>query len=131
MFCRCCKISAKSDVRSDDRSTSKNDVKTHKQLSLPKLKSKIVYKLKDEEQWREGTVHSHAGKAKGKHQNRLNVADERGAIQWFDFSKDVAEWEPVCEEILLTSNLAKEYVHIAKHKELDTVAGTQTMLNIF
>ena len=49
----------------------------------------------------------------------MNVADEQAAIQWFDFSKDVAEWESVCEEILLTSNLTKESVQITKRKELE------------
>lgn len=101
---------------------SKNDVKTTntQRPSSPKLNSKIVYRLKDENQWREGTVHSHAGKAKGKYQNCLNITDEQGEIKWFDFSKDVAEWEPVCEEILLTSNLTKESVQNAKRKELDS-----------
>ena len=38
----------------------------------------------------------------------------------FDFSNNVEEWEPVCEEVLLTSNLKEESVQIAKLKELNS-----------
>ena len=38
----------------------------------------------------------------------------------FDFSKDVEEWEPVCEEVLLTSNLKEESVEVAKLKKLSS-----------
>ena len=72
---------------------------------MPKLKSRIAYRLIGEDQWRDGTVYSHAGKVKGKFGGCLNLEDQQGNIKLFDFSKDVKEWEPVCEEVLLTSNL--------------------------
>ena len=105
----------------EEMSSNKNDTKTTTiQPSLPKLKSKIIYQLKDEDQWKEGTVHSHAGKAKGKYQYCLNIEDKKGEVKWFDFFKDIAEWEPQCEEILLTNNLTNESVQMAKQKELES-----------
>ena len=99
---------------------SQGDIETAEKQPLPKIKSTILYRLKGEDQWREGTVHSHAGKAKGKYQNCLNMKNKEGEVQWFDFSTDIEEWEPVCEEVLLTNNLEKDSVQVAKQKELES-----------
>ena len=98
---------------------SQGNIENAKKQPLPKIKTRILYRLKGEDQWQEGTIHSHAGKAKGKHKNCLNMENKEGEIQWFDFSKDIEEWEPVCEDVLLTNNLEKDSVEVAKQKELE------------
>ena len=72
-------------------------LETTGQFSLPKLKSRILYQLKGEDQWKEATVHSHAGKVKGKYKYCLNLEHKDGKVHWYDFTKDMDNWEPISE----------------------------------
>ena len=72
-------------------------LETTDQFSLPKLKSRILYQLKGEDQWKEATVHSHAGKVKGKYKYCLNLEHKDGKVHWYDFTKDMDNWEPISE----------------------------------
>jgi hypothetical protein len=48
------------------------------------------------------------------------MKNKEGDVQWFDFSRDIEEWETGCEEVLLTNNLEKDSVQVAKQKELES-----------
>ena len=59
---------------------------------LPKVKTRISYRLIDDGTWRKGVVHSkfgNVGRAKaGRHRNCLNVKDKASdKIKWYDFEK--------------------------------------------
>ena len=79
---------------------------------LPKVKTRIIYRLIDYGTWTKGVVHSKSGKdgrgKAGRHRNCLSVKDEASdKIKWYDFGKDIEEWSLVEEEVeqlLLTIN---------------------------
>ena len=91
---------------------------------LPNIKSNIIYKLKPEDEWKHGFVHSRAGKACGRNNSRFNIQDdvtkEMVQLQFtkrYNFEKDII-WEPVPSEILIT-NVDEKSLHIAKLRELE------------
>ncbi len=87
---------------------------------LPRIKSTITFRARDDIEWRKGVIHSKAGKATGKYRSCLNVENkETGEIKCYDFERDISEWSPVTEEVLLSNNLDEMSVVMAKEKELE------------
>ena len=86
---------------------------------FPKVNTNIMYRLNKSEEWRKGFVHSRAGKIGGTNEFCYNIQDpETEEINWYDFKKNVNEWQPMPAEVLITSS-DKESVHTAKLKELE------------
>ena len=81
-------------------------------VALPKLQTRIRYRLHDDDVWKKGIVYSKAGKVgknrNGKHTSCLNIMDEvLGNVTWHDFGKDVDEWLPLTEgegEVLISDD---------------------------
>ena len=92
---------------------------THKNARLhPKVKTHILYKLNDDADWKKGFVHSRAGKVGGKYESHFNIKDENNEIKEHDFGKDVSQWEPIPNEVMVTTQ-DKEAISAAKHKEIE------------
>eukprot|EP00794_Sanderia_malayensis_P012459 gene12459-13747_t len=91
-----------------------------KNCMLPRIKSTITFRARDDIEWRKGVIHSKAGKATGKYRNCLNVENkETGEIKCYDFERDISEWSPVTEEVLLSNNLDEMSVIMPKEQELE------------
>ena len=87
--------------------------------ALPDVKSQILFKLIDSDDWSTGYVHSRAGKSTGKYKSCFNIQDSKtNQIYVFDFINSNIIWEPIPNEILLT-NTEKESHLAAKIKELE------------
>jgi transposase InsO family protein len=85
----------------------------------PKVKTHILYKLNNDENWRKGYVHSRAGKIHGKYESHFNIQnDDDGKIEPYDFNDKVQEWEPVPNEILITTQ-DKNAIMTAKQQEVE------------
>ena len=70
---------------------------------LPAMKSNVMFKMAESEEWREGKVLSKGGKATGKFPKWLNVLDKKTnvaeGINW----EKVEEWRVVpTEEVLIS-----------------------------
>ena len=90
-------------------------------ISLPKVNTNIAYRLKNDSTLKTGLIHSRAGKSTGRYKNCINVEDrETGNIDVLDFAKDIEEWDPVAEEVLITSNFDAASIAVAKEKELQS-----------
>ena len=85
---------------------------------FPKVKSSIMFKLKNDDTWTEGFVHSRAGKAGGVYDSCFNIQKSKDSAQWHDFKKEVEEWEPVPENVLI-STTDKSAMLTAKLKEIE------------
>ena len=90
--------------------------------SYPDIKSKILYKTSEQQDWKKGVVISRAGKVgkdkKGKHKAKYNIQDvETNQINHYDFDSEVCEWKPVSSDVLLT-NVDKAAKANAKSIEL-------------
>ena len=86
----------------------------------PKVRTYIRYKLNNDENWRKGYVHSRAGKLHGKYESHFNIQndDVDSEIKSYDFDKNVQEWEPVPNEILITTQ-DKNAIMTAKQQEIE------------
>ena len=100
---------------------SKLNKEKNQNVVLPRVESTITFRVRDAIEWRKGVVHSKAGKATGKYRNCLNVENkETGEIKWYDFERDISEWSPVAEEVLLSTNFDETSVAMAKEQELES-----------
>ena len=89
---------------------------------LPRLKSTVQYKPKDETSWKTVTILGRGGKATGKYKNFLNVMDTQTKEQdCIDWKNDVEEWIPIDSEVVLItgSKLYDLDVEQAKVNELN------------
>ena len=89
---------------------------------LPRLKSTVQYKPKDETSWKTVTVLGRGGKATGKYKNFLDIMDTQTKNQdCIDWKNDVEEWSPTDSEFVLMtgSKLYDLDVDQAKVNELN------------
>ena len=99
--------------------TISNKSQTPGNLAHPKVKTKIMYKLKDEDSWKKGFVHSRAGKRHGKYESHFNIqCENNGEVKEYDFDNDVQEWEPVPNEVMITTQ-DKNAILTAKRIEIE------------
>ena len=109
-----------SENATDDSDTERiTKTKEPEKLLHPKIKTHIMYKLKDEEDWKKGFVHSRAGKKHGKYDSHFNIQSENeNKSNVYDFSCDIQEWEPVPNEVMITTQ-DKNAILTAKHIEIE------------
>lgn len=102
-------------------------------IPIPKIGSQISYKLSGNEVWKEGFVHSRAGKAGGKYDACRNIQDSTGNVEWYDFDKDIEDWNPVSEspanEVLLV-NPTGDDVDLAKQKEMQSWISNKVYVEV-
>ena len=118
-------------VSGEDSSEPSSQKRT---IPIPKIGSQISYKLNGNEVWKEGTVHSRAGKAGGKYDGCRNIQDSTGNIEWYDFDKDIEDWNPVSEtpttnEVFLVNPTGGD-VDLAKHKELQSWISNKVYVEV-
>ena len=106
-----------SSIQNDKIKSLENMTPLTGQVTLPTIKSRIIYKLNPGDDFQEGMVHSRAGKATGKYKYHLNIEDtSTGNTKDFDFSSEIAEWYPVTEVMVASCDLTS--VAVAKQKEI-------------
>ena len=84
----------------------------------PKVKTSILYKTGNSDSWLRGYVHSRAGKVKGKYESHFNIQSDDNSITPYDFNKDIIEWEPVSNDVLITTQ-DNDAIFAAKQKEIE------------
>ena len=108
-----------SSIQNDKIKSLENMTPLTGQVTLPTIKSSIIYKLNPGDDFQEGMVHSRAGKATGKYKYHLNIEDtSTGNTKDFDFSSEIAEWYPVTEVMVASCDLTS--VAVAKQKEIQS-----------
>ena len=86
----------------------------------PKVKTNILFKHGNSDEWKKGYIHSRAGKATGIHQAKFNIQDHvTKDINFYDFDTEIAQWLPVPNEVMVTTS-DKEAKSLAKLKELES-----------
>jgi hypothetical protein len=91
----------------------------------PRVDTNIMYKLPNSAEWHRGYVDNRSGaiRYKGGAWRRVRNLDTDDS-QWFDFTTDVVEWEPIPADVLITSN-DKESILTAKIKEIENWENNQ------
>ena len=114
----------------DTESGGDTDVENRDVAVLPKVHTNILYKLDRNDEWRCGYVHSRADKSTGRNTGCFNIQDDdSNSVQWYDFNRSEIAWEPVPEEILITTN-DNEAINTAKLKELENWSKNNAYIEV-
>ena len=118
-------ISDNSEDQNPNQNNETNEINATKQIENPKqsnklvhpkVKTHILYKVGNDENWMRGFVYSRAGKINGKYESHFNIQNDDNKIIPYDFNN--VQWEPVPSEVLITTR-DNDAIMTAKHKEIE------------
>ena len=86
---------------------------------IPEVKDRVVFIREGKNEWERRTIHSRAGKQKGKYNNWLNIVDGEGNIENIDW-KSIKSWKRDLTEsdrvFNLKNNANEKEIKEAKNK---------------
>ena len=100
----------------DSNAVANDGIIVRDKPSLPRGKSRITYVLRDSSDWKSATVLGRAGKATGKYKFFLNVLDDGDEIGKCVDWRDVDDWKPLNQDVLVCSS---DDILTAKLRELE------------
>ena len=99
---------------------------------LPKIKSKIKYKVSDDGPWFHGEVISRGGKVKGTHWHYLNVKSSGTTeIKPISFRDEVVEWQPSSDSESVSSLPAISSLPVTLDANSSTENDESSVLSVF